>query len=203
MLTHLKGTLIEASPLRAVVEVGGLGYEVHIPVTTAEKLPSCGSAVMLFTRVVYREDSQTIYGFADRETRELFELLIDKVSGIGPKIALSILSKMSVNSLRQAISMGDAPLLAKCPGIGRKTADRIVIELKDKAFAGGAVVVPGATAAAGGAPAGVSSPAGDALAALVALGYKPADADSRIRKAIASLDASATTEQIIRKALGN
>lgn len=202
MITHLKGTLIEASPLRAVIEVGGLGYEVHIPVTTAENLPPCGTAVTLFTRVVYREDSQTIYGFSDRETRELFELLIDKVSGIGPKIALSILSKMSVNALRQAISMGDAPLLAKCPGIGRKTAERMVIELKDKAFAAGSMVVPG-QGGGGGSTAGASSPGGDALAALVALGYKPADADTRIRKAIAALDSSATTEQIIRKALGN
>lgn len=203
MITHLKGILVEATPLRAVVDIGGIGYEVHIPVTTAEQLPACGAAVTLHTRAVYREDSQTLYGFSDKETRELFELLIDKVSGIGPKIALSILSKMSVNSLRQAITTGDAPLLAKCPGIGRKTAERMVIELKDKAFSGatvGAGPTGGSTSATAALPA---SPSGDALAALIALGYKTADADSRVRKAVAALDPSATTEQIIRKALGS
>ncbi len=203
MITHLKGILVEATPLRAVIEIGGIGYEVHIPVTTAEQLPACGSEVTLHTRVVYREDSQTLYGFSDKETRELFELLVEKVSGIGPKIALSVLSKMSIQSLRQAITMGDAPLLAKCPGIGRKTAERIVIELKDKAFSGGTLLSGGASGSSSAMAAQPASPSSDALAALIALGYKAADADSRVRKAIAALDESATTEQIIRKALGN
>lgn len=204
MITYLKGTLIEATPLRAVIDVGGVGYEVHIPVTTAEQLPASGSTVTLFTRVVYREDSQMIYGFANRETRELFDLLTEKVSGIGPKIALSILSKMSVIALRQAIAIGDTQLLAKVPGIGRKTAERIVVELKDKdlvtAGIGSTAVPPTGSAAPGPA---LSSPIGDALAALIALGYKPADADALIRKAASSLGPDATTEQLVRRALGS
>ena len=136
MIARLKGTVLEATPLLVVIEAAGVGYEVHIPVTTAEKVPPVGQECSLFIHAVYREDSATLYGFGVREDRDFFRLLVEKVSGIGPKIAISILSRMSVELLRNAIAGSDVALLSKCPGIGKKTAERLVIELKDKVFAG-------------------------------------------------------------------
>lgn len=205
MIVSIQGTLVESSPLLAVIEANGLGYEVHIPVTTAEKLPITGQNVKLHTLSVYREDSATLYGFATRDERDFFRLLVEKVSGIGPKIALTILSKLSVDSLRNAIASGDVALLSKCPGIGKKTAERLVVELRDKVFAGGVTTITSGAATIGSN--GESIPAGssfqDALAALVALGYKPADADKSVRKALQMLGSESTTEALVRAALGN
>ena len=131
MITSIQGTLTEAGPLRAVVELNGLSYEVNVPITTAERLPRAGSTVRLHTLVIYREDSQTLYGFATGEDRDFFRLLIDNVTGIGPKLALSIMSRLSLPLLVGAIRSGDVATLAKCPGIG-KTAERLVVELKGK-----------------------------------------------------------------------
>ncbi len=131
MITSLQGMLATASPLVAVVEINGIGYEVCIPTTTAEKLPAPGSTVRLHTHVVFREDSQTLYGFATAAERDFFRLLIEKVTGVGPKMALSVMSRLSLPMLQRAIAAGDVATLAKCPGIGRKTAERLVIELKD------------------------------------------------------------------------
>jgi Holliday junction DNA helicase RuvA len=200
MITRITGTLLSATPLHAVVETGGLAYEVNIPVTTAERLPQVGQQARLHTLVVYREDSQTMYGFTTEEERDFFRLLVEKVSGIGPKTALSVLSKLSLPVLHGAIAAGDVALLAKCPGIGKKTAERLVIELRDKIGVTAPVSAP--TAAGGAAPA---SPAEnkirDAVLALVALGYKAADADKSVRQALAALGASASTEALIKKAL--
>ena len=137
MIAHIKGTVLESTPLLVVLEAGGLGYEVHIPVSTAERVPGIGQECRLFVHSVYREDSATLYGFATRTDRDFFRLLVERVSGIGPKIGISILSRMSVDVLRSAIANSDIALLSKCPGIGRKTAERLVIELKDKVFAEG------------------------------------------------------------------
>lgn len=200
MITYLQGTLVEASPLRAVIDVNGIGYEVNIPITTAEKLPHSGQTIKLLTVPIYRDDSQTLYGFYDEDTRDLFQLLIEKVSGIGPRIALSILSRMSIETLRQAIAASDVALLSKCPGIGKKTAERLVIELRDKILPSAG---SGASPQIGAVSSGSQPPQQDALAALVALGYKAADADKRVRQAMAALSGTATVEQIIRKALGN
>ena len=198
MITSIQGTLTEATPLRAVVEVGGFGYEVNVPVTTAERLPRTGSAVKLHTLVIYREDSQTLYGFATPEDRDFFRLMIENVTGIGPKMALSIMSRLSLPLLQGAIRSGDVATLSKCPGIGKKTAERLVIELKSKVGASSGAVA--AVLAAGSqAP---HSPHTDAVAALVALGYKVGDADEAIRRASLALGDSATTEAMIRKALG-
>ncbi|MFI5337444.1 MAG: Holliday junction branch migration protein RuvA, partial [Opitutales bacterium] len=131
MITRITGTLVAASPLVAVIETGGLAYEVHIPVTTAERLPQPGTQARLHTLVVYREDSQTLYGFSTEEERDFFRLLVEKVTGVGPKMALSVLSRLSLPVIRGAIAAGDVGLLAKCPGIGRKTAERLVMELRD------------------------------------------------------------------------
>ncbi len=201
MITSIKGNLASVTPLRAVIEIGGLGYEVNIPVTTAEKLPDPGSEVKLHTMVVYREDAQTLYGFSTVAERDFFRLMIEQVSGVGPKVALTIMSKLPLGSLQTAISAGDFATLSKCPGIGKKTAERLVVELKGKVGGTGFVVAPGAPGepTANAAP---SSPISDAVLALSALGYKPADADKAVRAAARALGATATTEALIKKALG-
>jgi holliday junction DNA helicase RuvA len=201
MITSLQGTLTAASPLRAVVELNGFGYEVNIPVTTAEKLPATGAQVKLHTLVVYREDAQTLYGFVMPEERDFFRLLIEHVTGVGPKGALTIMSKLSLSLLESAIRAGDIATLAKCPGIGKKTAERLVVELKSKvgAPAAGATPVPGNTAAEMAAP--VDSKHHDAVMALAALGYKTADADQAVRRAALALGAKASTEALVKKAL--
>jgi Holliday junction DNA helicase RuvA len=200
MIASLRGTLLSTTPLRAVIEVAGVGYEVNVPVTTAERLPAAGQPAFVHTHVVYREDSQAIYGFATATERDFFRLLIEKVSGVGPKVALALMSHLSLPSLQGAIAGSDADLLSKCPGIGRKTAERIILDLKDKM---GVVsqIVPAGAAAVGTSAAAESSPLADAVAALVALGYRPPDADKAVRKAQAALGASATTEALIKKAL--
>ncbi|MBA4138770.1 MAG: Holliday junction branch migration protein RuvA [Opitutus sp.] len=199
MITRLTGTLLSSTPLHAVIETGGLAYEVHIPVTTAERLPATGQQARLHTLVVYREDSQTMYGFTTEEERDFFRLLVEKVSGIGPKTALSVLSKLSLPVLHGAIAAGDVALLAKCPGIGKKTAERLVIELRDTIGVTAPTAVAAAPGAAAAAPA--ENKIRDAVLALVALGYKAADADKSVRQALVALGPGATTEALIKKAL--
>ncbi len=201
MIASIQGTLTESTPLRAVVELNGFGYEVNVPVTTAERLPSPGATVKLHTLVIYREDAQTLYGFATPEDRDFFRLMIENVTGVGPKMALSIMSRLSLASLQSAIRSGDIGLLAKCQGIGKKTAERLIVELRGKVGAD-----PGSPAVAtDAAPAAASDGAGaihrDAVAALVALGYKQADADQAVRRGALTLGPKATTESLIKKAL--
>jgi Holliday junction DNA helicase RuvA len=201
MITSVSGILVSATPLSAVIETGGLGYEVHIPVTTAERLPSPGATAKLHTLAVYREDSATLYGFATEQERDFFRLLVEKVTGVGPKMALSVMSKLSLSTLKSAIAAGDVGLLAKCPGIGKKTAERLVIELRDKlnpADLGTAVI---ATDAKGSTPV-ADNRVNDAVLALTALGYKAADADKAVRQAWIALGSKASTEALIKKALG-
>lgn len=202
MITSIQGTLTESTPLRAIVEVNGFGYEVNIPVTTAERLPPNGTVVKLHTLVIYREDAQTLYGFATTADRDFFRLMIENVTGIGPKSALTIMSKLSLASLEGAIRSGDVATLSKCPGIGKKTAERLVVELRAKVGATGSL--DAATLAPGTEP--DAAPKGetrlhDAILALTALGYKAADADTAIRRATLALGPTATTEQLIKKAL--
>lgn len=199
MITSIQGTLTSATPLHAVVELNGFGYEVNIPVTTAEKLPVPGTVVKLHTLVIYREDAQALYGFASPAERDFFRLMIEHVTGVGPKVALGIMSRLSLPLLESAIRLGDVATLAKCPGIGKKTAERLVVELKSKV---GATHSP---AAAAGGETTVGIPAGaphrDAVAALVALGYKAAEADQAVRHAVLALGPKATTEALVKKAL--
>jgi Holliday junction DNA helicase RuvA len=199
MITSIQGILTAATPLHAIVELNGFGYEVNIPVTTAEKLPVTGTAVKLHTLVIYREDAQTLYGFATPAERDFFRLMIEHVTGVGPKSALTIMSKLSLPSLEGAIRAGDVGTLAKCPGIGKKTAERLVVELKSK-VGGAGVAVAGGTGGAAAAPSG-DTRHGDAVLALTALGYKAADADQAIRRAALALGAGASTEALIKKAL--
>lgn len=201
MITSIQGLLTSATPLHAIIELNGFGYEVNIPVTTAEKLPNPGVTVKLHTLVIYREDAQTLYGFATPAERDFFRLMIENVTGVGPKMALTIMSRLSLPSLESAIRMGDINTLAKCPGIGKKTAERLVVELKAKVggseLAGAAATDPASGEAAGSG----ATPHRDAVSALIALGYKAADADQAIRRAALALGATATTEALIKKAL--
>lgn len=198
MIAQIKGTVLESTPLLVVLEAAGVGYEVHIPITTAEKVPKIGAECSLFIHSVYREDSATLYGFATREDRDFYRLLIEKVSGIGPKIGISMLSRMSTELLRSAIASSDVALLSKCPGIGKKTAERLVIELKDKV----GLASTSSEATTGEVPASAEpSTFQDAVASLMTLGYKPADADKLVREAVSKLDANAPVELLLREAL--
>ena len=131
MITFLKGTLEDALPTKVVVEVNGVGYELLIPLSSFERLPSLGKPVMLKTQLVVREDSQTLYGFATEDERDMFKM-IQNVSGIGPRLALNVLSGMAVDLFKSAIVTGEVKRLSSINGIGKKTAERMVLELKDK-----------------------------------------------------------------------
>jgi Holliday junction DNA helicase RuvA len=198
MIVSLEGLLVECSPLRAVVEAYGIGYEVNIPLTTAEQLPPPGQRVKLYTVAVYREDAQTLYGFAVREDRDFFHLLVEKVSGIGPKTALNLLSRLSADTLKSAIAQSNVALLSKCPGIGKKTAERLVVELRDKVLAGGMTTLPAEVSTAAGQDGSVFT---DAVGALMALGYNAPDADKAARRALSILGPKATSEALVKKAL--
>jgi Holliday junction DNA helicase RuvA len=203
MITSVSGILVAASPLAAVVETGGLGYEIHIPITTAERLPHVGQPVRLHTLAVYREDSQTLYGFASEEDRNFFRLLVEKVTGVGPKMALSVMSKLSLPTLKSAIAAGDVGLLSKCPGIGKKTAERLVMELRDTLNP--ADLASAAATKLTSSDSGAAMPdnrVNDAVLALNALGYKASDADKAVRQAWVALGPKASTEALIKKALG-
>src|SRR5579864_4742041 len=138
MISFLRGKLVEALPTQAIIEVNGLGYDVLIPLSSYDKLPQPGQEVKLLTQLVVREDAHILYGFASAPERDLFRLLVNNVSGIGPKIALNVLSGISVTAFRGAVANGDTKALAQISGVGRKTAERIVVELKDKVGAAGA-----------------------------------------------------------------
>ena len=207
MISFIEGDLIECQLNLAVVQIGGMGYEVHIPLTTSEKLPALGKEIKLYTHATYREDSQTLYGFFDRESRDFFRMIVDKVSGIGPKIALNLLGSLSLPTLKNSIANGEVGMLSKAQGLGKKTAERIVVELKDKVLPKGSVTpsqsqkqIPD-----GNLPEAKSTDFAsyqDAVSALLTLGYKATDADQAIRKASESLGNEASTEELIRKALG-
>lgn len=198
MISRIKGIVLECTPLLVVLEAAGIGYEIHIPVSSAEKVPAIGSECSLFIHSVYREDSATLYGFASREDRDFFRLLVEKVSGIGPKIGISILSRMSTDLLRSAIASSDVTLLSKCPGIGKKTAERLVIELKDKVGLTSEGSVPLASDI--GSPENPSAYR-DAVSSLMILGYKPADADKLVRRAVSELGSNSSVESLIKSAL--
>lgn len=196
MIGRLKGTLLRKEPPALMVDVNGVGYELEAPMTTFYELPAVGETVTLHTHLVVREDAHLLYGFVRDSQRELFRALL-KVTGIGPRIGLAVLSGMSEEELARAVAGEDITRLARVPGIGRKTAERLVIELRDKLPVAG---VTGRETAAftGEKAAAVTDPAGEAVSALIALGYKPNEA-SRAVRAVPGKDLS--TEEIIRHAL--
>lgn len=193
MIARLKGKIIEAYPNRLVVDCHGVGYMVNIPISTFDHLnPTEGMEVDLRTHLQVRETAQNLYGFATEEERDLFLMLIDRVSGIGPSIAMAVLSGMPVNQFKSCVINGDAAMIARVKGLGKKTAERIVLELKDKV----GVTDTWQDAAAGT----VSAPAADAELALIALGYKQADARKAVRTML-DTEPGSNAEELIRGAL--
>lgn len=190
MIASLKGVLALRRPPFLVVEVNGVGYELEAPLSVFDSLPDTGAPVELLTHMVVREDAHTLYGFFREADRLLFRELL-RVSGIGPRLALAILSGVSGDDFALMIESGDTQALTRLPGIGRKTADRLVLEMRGRLEA----VAGEAGAAAGATPA---DPAAEARAALIALGYSPSDALKLVR-GVASTGLAA--EAIIRRAL--
>lgn len=195
MITGIEGILKESEPLRAVIEVQGIYYEIHISLPTASQLPEIGQRVFLYIYPIYREDTQSLYGFHDKNLRQVFYLLIEKVSGIGPKTALAILSRLNLDILQQAICEDNSLLLSKCPGIGKKTAERLIIELKDKLN----FLTPSINFKT--LPEKSSLANHEGVLALISLGLKPQDAEKAIQKAIDTLGEKAGIPQLIRMAL--
>jgi len=193
VIARLRGTVLEAYPNRLVVDVHGVGYEVHVPLSTFDRLHAAeGLAVDLRTHLHIRETAHTLYGFASEEERDVFLMLIERVSGIGPAIAMAVLSGMPVTQFKIAVVQGDVAALSRIKGLGKKTAERIVLELKDKV----GVTETWQDAASGQ----VSSGAADAELALIALGYKQVDARKAVRKVL-DADPASTTEALVRGAL--
>lgn len=219
MIGRLAGTLIEKMPPQILLDVAGVGYELEVPMSTFYELPEAGESVVLMVHMVVREDAQLLYGFASRQERALFRLLL-KVNGVGAKVALAILSTMNTADFTLAVERDDIATLVRIPGIGKKTAERLVVEMRDKLAAMPAeLVAPGAAAvgAAGGAGAGTEaandddqnvvalvtgSPRSQAIDALIALGYKQAEATKMVDSAVPRAKAGEfTVEDIIRAAL--
>ena len=203
MITFLRGKLVESLPTQVVMEVHGVGYEVLVPLSSYDRLPALGNEVLLLTHLAIREDAHLLYGFLTAAERDLFRLLIHTVSGIGPKIALGVLSGMSIASFRSAVAAGDVKALSSVQGVGRKTAERIVVELRDK-LGGFGLVGSAPSPVSGGSVAaipGEDTRGVDAVAALMALGVKPAEAHDSVRAALAMLGSEATVEQLIRACL--
>ncbi|KRG44845.1 ATP-dependent DNA helicase RuvA [Stenotrophomonas panacihumi] len=190
MIGRLRGLLAHKQPPWLVIDVGGVGYELEAPMSTFYDLPDVGRDVILFTHYAQKEDSVSLYGFLRESERRLFRDL-QRVSGVGAKIALAVLSGVSVDEFARLIQTGDITALTRIPGIGKKTAERMVVELKDRAadFGGGGAPITGALG---------TDPVSEATVALQQLGYKPAEAARMAREAGAAGDDVAT---VIRKAL--
>ena len=183
MIAILRGEIAEKAPGRVVLDVAGVGYEVAVPASAASRLPSVGRPVRLFTRMVVRDDSMTLFGFASADERSLFDLLVT-VNGVGPKVALAFLSVLAPDALRRAVASGDVGALTVVPGVGKKVAQRVVLDLKDRV--GGDVVA-------------VEGPLVDVREALLSLGLTPQEASEAIRALPADGDRS--VEDLLREAL--
>lgn len=192
MIGSVRGRITAKMPPQLLVDVGGLGYELEAPMSTFFHLPAVGEEVRLLTHLVVREDAHVLYAFGTESERRLFRSLI-KVSGVGPKIALALLSGISVEAFSQCVLNEDITALTRVPGIGRKTAERLIVEMRDRLKDPEAPVVAGVTPVAASA-----SPETEAYGALVALGYRPAEA-TRLLKAVGP--GTHTTEELIRRAL--
>ncbi len=193
MIGSLRGRLASKQPPWIVLDVGGVGYEVETPMSTFFQLPDAGQEVQLLTHLLVRDDAQQLYGFATEEERTLFRNLL-KVSGVGARMALAILSGISVDGFRRCVEYEDAASLVKVPGIGKKTAERLIVEMRDRVAA---AVPPTAASALPGSPAPGDARA-EASTALMALGYRAAEV-TRLLREVQTDDLSA--EEIIRQAL--
>ena len=197
MITFLAGKLAAALPTQAIIDVNGVGYEVLIPLSSYDRLPAVGQPVNVLTHLHVREDAHLLYGFMSAAERDLFRLLVNNVSGIGPKLALAVLSGMSVGNFKSAVVNNDVASLAKISGLGKKTAERIVLELKDKL----GVAAAWEAASAAHAPTAEESQANEAVLALIALGYKQVDAHKAVRELQEKQPEIATAEDLVKHAL--
>jgi holliday junction DNA helicase RuvA len=197
VIGRLRGTLAEKQPPHVIVDINGLGYELEVPMTTLYRLPSVGEPLTLHTHLVVREDAHLLYGFFEKRERELFRELI-RLNGVGPKLALALMSGLEIDELVRCVQAQDTSVLVKIPGVGKKTAERLLVELKDRFKAW--ETVPGMSnlvvePRAGGA---VSSAENDAVSALISLGYKPQEAS---RAVSAIKEDGLSSEDMIRRAL--
>ena len=195
MIGFLRGRLTAKQPPHLVIDVGGVGYEVEAPLPVFYDLPPAGSEITLFTQLIVREDAHILFGFRTERDRRLFRELL-KVSNVGPKLALALLSGMNVDNFLMCIEAQDIDTLVRIPGVGRKTAERLVVEMKDRIKGFGEMTA--VIAAGSGTQPSAIGPQAEAFSALVALGYKPAE----VTRLLKGVDASVqTTEELIRRAL--
>ncbi len=194
MIGFLRGILLDRQPPRLLIDVQGIGYEVEATMTVFYDLPEIGTEISLFTHLVVREDAHSLFGFAGLAERDMFRDLI-RINGVGPRLALTILSGMSAEEFAMAIQAGDPATLTRLPGVGKKTAERLIIEMKDRLDV--AVAADGVSGKGTLTPVPVD-PVTEAVSALVALGYKPAEASKLIR---GMESGGMSSEQIIRQAL--
>jgi Holliday junction DNA helicase RuvA len=197
MITFLEGKLISGLPTQATINVAGVGYEVLIPLSSYDKLPAPGEGVRILTHLHIREDAHVLYGFMTVAERDLFRLLVNHVTGIGPKLALAVLSGMTVSNFKAAVVNGDIGSISKISGLGKKTAERIVLELKDKV----GVAAAWEAASALHAPTPEQSQANEAVLALIALGYKQVDAHKIVRESQEKEPQIKTAEELVKVAL--
>lgn len=190
MLEYIRGVLTDSSPTKAIVEVQGIGYQLHIPLSVYGKLPQTGKEVLLYVSSVIREDSHRNYGFLSKEERDLFEKFCE-ISGIGPKTSLTLVGHMEISDLQRCILQGNVALLCKVPGIGKKTAERLMIELKDK------IKITGG----GASPLGERGKVADAVSALINLGYPANRADKAIQTALSKTEKEPPLAELITQAL--
>jgi Holliday junction DNA helicase RuvA len=196
MISFLDGELVEALPTQVVISVQGVGYLVQIPLSSFEHLPAPGGRLKLLTHFVVREDAHLLFGFVTASERDLFRLLVQHVTGVGPKLALAVLSGMSVGQFKAAVVNGDISTLSKISGLGKKTAERIILELKDK------VGVAAAWEIAASGRNDQQAKGNDAVLALLSLGYKQVEAQKTVREILleAKMEAIDTAE-LVRRAL--
>jgi len=197
MIGRLTGFLLEKQPPHILLDVHGVGYELDAPMSTFYRLPALGESVTLHTHMVVREDAQLLYAFAEKRERELFRELI-RLNGVGPKLALALMSGLEADELIRAVQAQDTSALVRVPGVGKKTAERLLIELRDRFKAWEALPGSLKPLASGGGVAAAASQSSDAVSALIALGYKPQEAS----RAVAAVEEEGmSSEELIRRAL--
>jgi len=197
MITFVEGTLEELLPTMIVVNAGGIGYQILIPLSSYNKLPTPGSRLRMLTHHHVREDAHILYGFSSPEERDLFRLLLAHVSGVGPKLALAILSGMSVDEFKGAVVTSDIAAISKISGVGKKTAERVVLELKDRL----GVAAEWEAASRKNIPTGIERHLHDAVLALISLGYKQVDAHKSVRTVLPKLSSESSVEDVVRESL--
>ncbi|MEI8387658.1 MAG: Holliday junction branch migration protein RuvA [Verrucomicrobiota bacterium] len=197
MIAFLEGTLAEALPTQIVVNVHGIGYQILIPVSSYERLPQPGAPIKILTHLAVREDAHVLYGFLTPGERDLFRLLLHHVTGVGPKIALAVLSGLPTEMFKAAVVAGDIVAISKISGVGKKTAERIVLELKDKL----GVAAEWEASSAKNAPSEADVRMHDAVLALISLGYKQVEAHKAVRRVLDLSESAPSAEDLIRQAL--